>query len=297
MRGLVWSPDQWFSGATAILRGKQRNMPGELAQSLTAALVQFDVALGKPEENLARAVALLEKLPATGDGPLLAVLPEVFTTNFTFHGAEEFAAHSGKALERLAALAREREIAIAGSIIEAGREAGRYANRAFFIDEQGERRTRYAKRHLITIGHEHLFYEEGDDTEARVFEWHGIPMAMAICYDLRFPEWLGRLAFAGARVFVVPAQWPKERLAHWRTLLQARAIENQAFFLGCNRTGVMENTVFAGGSAIIDPWGEIVAADAEGATELVQGRIDLALSDEVRSRLPAFSERQAQESK
>lgn len=272
-------------------------MPGELAQSFTAALLQFDVALGRPEENLARALALLEQLPVAGEAPTLAVLPEVFTTNFTFHGAEEFVAHSGRALERLAAIAREREIAIAGSIIEAGREAGRYANRAFFIDERGERLCHYAKRHLITIGHEHLFYEEGDDAEARVFEWHAIPMGMAICYDLRFPEWLGRLAFAGARVFVVPAQWPRERLAHWRTLLQARAIENQAFFLGCNRTGVMENTVFAGGSAIIDPWGEVIAADAEGATEIVRGRVEPALSDEVRSRLPAFNERQAQESK
>lgn len=270
-------------------------MSGVDAQPFEACLLQFDVVLGRPEANLARACELIEQLPKTR--PLLAVLPEVFTTNFTFRGAEQIAAHAPAALETLAALARERGIAIAGSIIEAGSEKGLYANRAFFLDERGERLCRYTKRHLITVGHEHLFYEEGDDRAARIFEWQSIPMAMAICYDLRFPEWLGRLAFAGARVFVVPAQWPAERLAHWRALLVGRAIENQAFFLGCNRTGVMDGTQFSGGSAIIDPWGEILASDRNSAGEIVSARIDPALADEVRARLPAFEERRAQETK
>ncbi len=257
-----------------------------------ASVLQFDIALGRPEANLERALTLLAALPL--GRPHLALLPEVFTTNFTFRGAAGHAAFSKSALDRLGAFARQAGIAIAGSILEATPQEGVYQNRAFFLDEEGRRLSRYAKRHLIRLGHEHLFYEAGPMEGAQIFPWRGVPLAMAICYDLRFPEFLGRLAFAGAQALLVPAQWPAERAGHWRTLLAARAIENQCFVIGCNRTGETEGTLFSGGSAILDPWGEVLAGAGE-APGVATAAIDLGRIAEIRSRLGAFGERRREE--
>ena len=86
---------------------------------------------------------------------------------------------------------------------------------------------------------------------------------MMICYDIRFPELARKLALGGAKILFVPAEWPHPRLHHWRTLLTARAIENQMYVIACNRTGQSGNDRFFGHSMIIDPWGEIIAEGDE----------------------------------
>jgi predicted amidohydrolase len=111
-----------------------------------------------------------------------------------------------------------------------------------------------------------------------------------ICYDIRFPELARRLALGGAKLLLVPAEWPNPRLHHWRTLLTARAIENQMYVVACNRTGVSGSTSFFGHSMVIDPWGEIVA-EADEQETILQATIDLALVDEVRTRIPVFEDR------
>lgn len=261
----------------------------------TASLLEFDVRLGEPEANLNEVLAMLERLdPAR---PHLVVVPEVFTTNFSFRDAGTLTDFTPRALDCLAKEARRRQIAIAGSVIEAVEdEEGLYENRAFFLDESGNRLTRYAKRHLIHLTHEHLFYRSGTEATPPVFHWRGVPIAMAICYDIRFPEAIGRAAFAGAEVLIVPAQWPVHRAEHWHTLLRARAIENQMFVLGCNRIGEIDGMPFVGGSEILGPWGESLAADTHGREGIVSAQIDLRRVDEVRRRLTAFFERCAEES-
>ncbi|MEW6774712.1 MAG: nitrilase-related carbon-nitrogen hydrolase [Bdellovibrionota bacterium] len=270
-------------------------MPSQPSQTLFVSALQFDVKLGRMEENVSKALSLLEKV---GPGrPHLALLPEGFTTNFTFHKAKEIVAHSKEALGRFAKAAREMNLAVAGSLVEGADAPGVYENSGFFIDEKGERLLRYPKRHLIRLGHEHLFYRPGPADAQPLVRWQGALVGMAICYDIRFPEWIGRLAFEGASLLLVPAQWPSERAGHWRALLKARAIENQFYVAACNRTGSMEGTPFPGASEILDPWGESLAFAAEIPETLITAEISLPRIDDVRQKLPAFIERRAEERK
>ena len=92
---------------------------------------------------------------------------------------------------------------------------------------------------------------------------------MAICYDLRFPEIFRQYALAGARIIFLPLEWPRPRLAHWRTLLRAWAVENQLFVIACNRVGRTGNNDFFGHSAIIDPWGKTVVEGNEEQAPII----------------------------
>jgi predicted amidohydrolase len=117
--------------------------------------------------------------------------------------------------------------------------------------------------------------------------------ALAICYDLRFPELFRKYALAGASIIFVPAEWPQARLEHWRTLLRARAIENQLFVVACNRVGESKGTEFCGHSAIYDPWGEPVV-EGDRNEVLLTADIDLRLVEEVRRRIPVFADRRVE---
>jgi len=113
---------------------------------------------------------------------------------------------------------------------------------------------------------------------------------LGVCYDLRFPELFRHYALRGARLVLLPAEWPARRAYHWQTLLRARAIENQMFLAGCNRVGESKGEVFGGGSAVIDPWGEAVVEGGSAET-LLTAEIDLDQVDTVRSRIPVFKDR------
>ena len=121
----------------------------------------------------------------------------------------------------------------------------------------------------------------------------GTDAGMMICYDIRFPELARKLAINGAKMLFVPAQWPNPRLHHWRTLLMARAIENQMFVIACNRCGTSGTSTFFGHSLIIDPWGEIIAEAGEEES-IIRAEIDLALVDTIRSKIPVFEDRRPQ---
>jgi len=113
---------------------------------------------------------------------------------------------------------------------------------------------------------------------------------MMICYDIRFPELARKLALSGAKILFVPAEWPHPRLHHWRSLLIARAIENQMYVCGINRVGRDAANVFCGHSMIVDPWGEVIA-EADETETIISAAVDLARPDEVRSRIPVFRDR------
>jgi predicted amidohydrolase len=113
---------------------------------------------------------------------------------------------------------------------------------------------------------------------------------LAICYDLRFPELMRGYALGGVRLILIPAEWPHPRRAHWRTLLRARAIENQCFVVACNRVGTTGSTTFFGSSAVIDPWGETLVEAGEVET-LLTVTIDTDLVEAVRRKIPVFADR------
>ena len=144
-------------------------------------------------------------------------------------------------------------------------------NCATIVDPSGTDHATYRKVHPFSHGLESRHYDGG--TRLVLVDVGGLLVCPMICYDLRFPE-LWRLArLAGAQAFSIGASWPAVRQGHWRSLLIARAIENQAFVFACNRCGADPYLEYAGGSMIIDPTGEILA-EADDTPALLQADID-----------------------
>jgi predicted amidohydrolase len=146
----------------------------------------------------------------------------------------------------------------------------------------------YRKIHLFSLLGEDRAFSGGDswllaDTSIG-------KVGVIICYDLRFPELSRRLAVEGAQVICVPAQWPKPRQEHWRTLLRARAIENQLFVVSCNACGIIGKLDFFGMSMIIDPKGDVLAELGENAGE-ISTPLDLQAMTEWRAQIPCFNDR------
>jgi predicted amidohydrolase len=255
--------------------------------TLTLALAQIDLALGDPTRNLETACAQIAEAKMRGAD--IVVLPELWSSAYAL---ERAAAHAS-ALDQgmfaaMAKIARENQIAIVGSLLEA--RDGKFYNTATFHDALGSRVGTYRKLHLVPMLDEPKFLAGGDD--APVFDAAFGKCALAVCYDLRFPELWRHYALAGARLVFIPAEWPQKRIAHWRALLPARAIEDQFFVAGCNRVGASKGEIFGGNSMIVNPWGEIlVEGDMDEA--LLIARIDLDLVDDVRARVPVFRDRRA----
>ncbi len=226
---------------------------------------------------------------ARARGADVVVLPELWSTAYDLDRASALASalDSGMFAE-VAALAREHHIAIVGSLLES--DGGRVYNTATYVDAGGNRVGTYRKLHLVPMLDEDKFLSGGDD--ARVFDASFGQFALAVCYDLRFPELWRYYALQGARLVFLPAEWPTARIVHWSALLRARAIENQIFIAATNRVGTGKGQDFGGRSAIVNPWGEVlVEGDARQALLLAQ--IDLEMVDDVRQRVPVFRDRRA----
>jgi predicted amidohydrolase len=146
----------------------------------------------------------------------------------------------------------------------------------------------YRKLHLFRLMNEDQWLQPGSAPLALDLPWGNT--GIAICYDLRFPELFRRYAVDGAKLIVLSAEWPLERIEHWRALLRARAIENQCYIVACNSAGETGETVFGGHSMIVDPWGKVVIEGGE-APMLLTAEIELDLVDEVRKRIPVFDDR------
>ena len=123
----------------------------------------------------------------------------------------------------------------------------------------------------------------------KTFHVEGFQLSPILCYDLRFPELFRMNIVQGANLFVVIASWPKVRINHWHTLLQARAIENQAYVIGLNRTGKDPNHNYSGSSRIIDPTGKTVM-EMKGKEEVASTKLDRNLVDEWRDKFPVLKD-------
>jgi len=223
--------------------------------------LQIDVLSDAPERNLARVGELLAGLaPPPG---ALVVLPELWSAGFCYEGLDAQAAKTPEMLAALTELAGRYRICLAGSLPEQTMTAGKacYGNTLFFSGPQGVL-GRYRKQQLFAPMAEDRHFQAGDSPLPVRTPWG--TAAGLVCFDLRFPE-LARSQMAhGAAVLVVSGQWPAARSSHWRILLQARAIENQAYVIACNRCGTTGDTLFAGHSMVIAPDGEIIAEAGEG---------------------------------
>ena len=165
-------------------------------------------------------------------------------------------------------------------------------NTLFFIDKEGKQVSSYRKNHLFSYAGENKAYKAGDKCEPFILETCGgnIRISPAICFDLRFPYLFWQNA-AAADMYVVPAAWPQARLEQWKALLKARAIENQAYIAGINRTGEEPGPLkYAGGTMLFDPLGKCVI-DAGNYEGIFAAEIDPAMPSEIRKKFPFMPER------
>lgn len=228
--------------------------------------LQFDIQWEDKPANLAKVTSLLEQAaPAPGS---LVILPEMFATGFSMNVDRIAEPYGGPTEKFLSETAACWQIHLVAGL--AARDASGHArNKALVHGPRGELVGYYAKRRLFSPGAETEHYVAGK--RPFIFSWAGIKVSTLVCYDLRFPE-LFREAAAQSRpeLFVLIANWPAKRRLHWQRLLQARAIENQAYVAAVNRIGHDPLTDYHGQSLMIDPHGEILmdAGDKEGCTHL-----------------------------
>jgi len=261
----------------------------EKQNKLQICLLQIDIAVGDPDTNFARLAEMMNRaLTESATKPDVLVMPEMWNTGYALEEIRVLADRDGERTKALmSAVAAEHGVNIvAGSVADI--RGDQVFNTIYVFDRSGQLVADYSKIHLFQLMDEHLYLTAGDQSSS--FNLDGVPMGAMICYDIRFPELSRKLALGGAELLFVPAEWPHPRLHHWRTLLQARAIENQAYVIACNRVGKSGNTTFFGHSMVIDPWGEIIAEGDEEAA-ILHAEIDLDAVQRVRSTIPIFADR------
>ena len=252
---------------------------------MNIACIQMDIAFGEPEKNKQTVVRYMEQIARNVD---VVVLPELWTTGYDLARLGDIADENGEdAKTFLSSLARAYNVHIVGGSV-AKKTERQITNTMYIVDRNGDVVCEYSKLHLFKLMDEHKHLQAGETTG--IFSLDGVTGAGVICYDIRFPEWIRAHALHGAEVLFVVAEWPLVRLHHWRTLLMARAIENQCYVVACNRAGKDPNNEFAGHSMIIDPWGNILAEGNEQET-FIKATIDINEVQRVRARIPIFSDR------
>jgi predicted amidohydrolase len=244
--------------------------------------LQLDIAWEDPAENFRRTEALVGE--AVDRGARVLALPELFATGFSMR-SEAMAAHAEEVRTFLTGTAAEHGVWLIGGYAEPGAE--RPANACGVFAPDGDEVLHYRKIHPFSLASEPEHYEAGEDLHT--LEIEGVRVTPLICYDLRFPE-LFRAAAATTDLFVVIANWPARRAHAWRTLLAARAIDDQAWILGVNRVGEAEGHTHRGDTSLLDPWGEVVAtlADEEG---VVAGEVDAKVVSDARERFSFLDDR------
>jgi predicted amidohydrolase len=212
-----------------------------------------------------------EKLAPLAGQTDLIVLPEMFTSGFSMNAKALAEPMDGPTLQWLAKQAELLGAAITGSFI--CRENDHFYNRLVFMRPNGQT-DYYDKRHLFTLAKEHETFTPGQ--ERRILEWKGWRICPLICYDLRFPVW-SRQPKAGAYdLLVYVANWPSRRGHHWRSLLPARAIENQCYVAAVNIVGTdgMGHD-YSGDSGIWDFSGQAICQlSAQGGSYTAELNLD-----------------------
>ena len=171
------------------------------------------------------------------------------------------------------------------SIAQRGAD-GNYRNNAVLARPDGST-DRYAKIHPFSFAGEHEHYAAGD--QFRTVEVDGLRVSLFVCYDLRFADEFWALA-AQTDLYAVPANWPSPRHEHWRALLRARAIENQAYVVGVNRVGAAKDLPHSGGSVLLDPMG-VALDEGDDRETVLLGDVDAAVVSRVRAQFPFLADR------
>src|SRR6476620_7478623 len=253
------------------------------------AVAQISCSLGDPEANLLKVRDFSRR--AKDAAAELVVFPEMADTGYSMPVIRTHANHwKSGFVSKLQETARELSIAIVSGVSE--RDGSTIYNSQVLIDSQGNIAAKYRKTHLYAVApvEEQTCFAAGDSFAS--FELGGVHFGFSICYDLRFPEMYRKLATEqNVGAFLISSAWPFPRVEHFRTLVMARAIENQSYVVASNRVGKDDDLWFCGSSAVIDPRGVVIAAASADREELIYADLseDLVLS--VRRRVGSLSHR------
>ncbi len=252
---------------------------------VSISLAQLHIELGQPDANLEQAIGFIKQASAKRSD--LILFPELWSSGYDLKHASRYTPVNNSILEVLTGLAISEKIAIGGSLLE--EVDGQFYNTFYLIDKNGQVLNKYRKIHLFRLMNEERWLIAGNQPQMANFSW-GMA-GMAICYDLRFPELFRQYALGNARLICLPSEWPSKRINHWKILLQARAIENQMFVAAVNCVGNTGNELFGGASAIVSPWGELLAEGDSQSEALLTAEVDLDEVERVRQMIPIFQDR------
>lgn len=238
--------------------------------SLKVTIIQTNLHWENIEKNLKM---FSQKISSIKEDTDVIVLPELFSTGFSMKPEILAESMNGKTHEWMKKMASEKKCVITGSIII--KENGKYFNRLIWQKPDGSYEY-YDKKHLFRYGNEQEHYSAGN--KKLIIEYKGWKICPLICYDLRFPVWSRSSKKENYDLLIYIANWPERRKHPWKILLQARAIENQAFVIGVNRIGEDGNSIIhSGDSAVVNPKGEIISK-TEAHKECIE-TISLSLED------------------
>jgi predicted amidohydrolase len=250
---------------------------------MKVAAIQHDIVWEDAAATHERVRPLIAR--AAGHGARLIALPEMFATGFSMQPDRIAEAEGGPTEKFLLEQSAEHAAYVVASVAQRGSD-GRYRNNAVVARPDGTVE-RYAKIHPFSYAGEHERYAAGD--RHLTVELDGLRVTVFVCYDLRFAAEFWAVAL-DTDLYVVVANWPSVRHEHWRTLLRARAIENQAYVVGANRVGRAKNLPHSGGSTVIDPQGNVLV-EGGADEELVVADVEYTAVQETRANYPFLADR------
>ena len=254
---------------------------------LTVSLIQTDLAW---EDKTANLEMLEKKILALKEKTEIIILPEMFTTGFSMRASALAEPMDGPSVAWMKRLAQTKKVVIAGSLII--EENGLFFNRLIWMLPNGQL-GHYDKRHCFSLAGEDRYYTPGD--KRLIASVKGWKVNLCICYDLRFPVWSRQAITPESTgpefdLLVYVANWPDKRIHAWKTLIPARAIENQCYVVGVNRVGQDGNGIqHSGHSMVADPLGEITQGE-KGAEGILTITLDRNLLDQTRQQIPFWKD-------
>lgn len=252
---------------------------------LTISLIQTNLFWEDKKANLQM---LSEKINSIKDKTEIVILPEMFSTGFSMKPELLAEKMNGETVEWMKNISAAKKIILTGSLII--EEDGKYFNRLIWMLPNGEYGI-YDKRHLFAFGDEHNHYSAGN--KKLIASVKGWKINLQVCYDLRFPVWTRQAPEQLENKYdllINVASWPEKRSIAWKTLLRARAIENQCFVIGVNRVGEDGNKIaYDGESCIIDPLGEIIY-EKQSAEDIFTYTLQKEKITETRAKFPFWKD-------
>ena len=255
--------------------------------TLTFTLVQSDLHWENKRANIDM---FEEKINSIKTQTEIVILPEMFNTGFSMHPEKLAEKMEGDTIQWMKKISKQKNIILAGSLII--EEEGNFYNRLVWMMPNGQFGV-YDKRHRFGYGGEYEEFAAGN--KRLIASVKGWRINLLVCYDLRFPVWARQQSFENNDgfeydVLVYVANWPERRIHAWRTLLQARAIENQCYTIGVNRVGDDGNNIrYNGCSMIIDPLGEVLY-EKKDEEDVFTYTMEKEKLDEVRNKFPFWKD-------